>query len=752
MTIVMNKKINLLILLFVIAISALGSNKSGYDYLLSSSSYRDSIEICSVERTKSQTSISISCKSFYSGVAISFSSNGYLEDENHHRYHIKYVQDYALDKTINLNYNEIRNFKLIFEPLPKHVKCFDYINKQNDINIFGIHQEHTKFSVPIIDKNIGKITKWNHLINRGKAVIKGKFEGKDKPELLVLTHNNIISGCQDNFVMTVNPDGSFNNKIEIDIPQVLCYQINSQWYYTAIDPGKVTEMYFDKKNDISFSETTPFSHLLNMMNWTEWAYNEICSKVSDSTLNYLIYRFNLDPQESHLAFNNVKLAKMSSDYNYQLCLEGLAGTPEIKDYYCLRNYDPKDLSLFICDNRFVNSEYLNCFFTKETLQLNDSIYKTNDASKLISVSDSLLYGASSPSSLYMLSIIRKSNWINFVKDEKHLAKRISEYRPMIKDSCLLTTFDRYISEYKNAKDFIKLSPDNKPAQYLDSLLYQYRGKNVIIEFWSPSCGPCLKDIVSSKYQRMGIKKYKDLQLIYISDSYGSEEQYQNFANQYLQGEKALRIPNYLMQGLRGVLNFNATPYTIEVLPDGSINVNSDIRINGTKGAEESIRKFLKLPDEKYVSEYKYIKNYITQYPENPAVQYMDSLLSQYKGKHIIVEFWSPSSSLCMGEITFSKDQRAELKKNKDLQLIYITDSSLSEESYKNIVDNSLNGEKTIRVPDYLFEDFRSIFNVDVFPHTIDVLPDGKINSNSAIIINGTPESEKMISNFEKTSN
>lgn len=49
--------------------------------------------------------------------------------------------------------------------------------------------------------------------------------------------------------------------------------------------------------------------------------------------------------------------------------------------------------------------------------------------------------------------------------------------------------------------------------------------------------------------------------------------------------------------------------------------------------------------------------------------------------------------------------------------------------------------KTIRVPNYLFEDFRSIFNVDVFPHTIDVLPDGKINSNSAIIINGTPESE-----------
>lgn len=52
----------------------------------------------------------------------------------------------------------------------------------------------------------------------------------------------------------------------------------------------------------------------------------------------------------------------------------------------------------------------------------------------------------------------------------------------------------------------------------------------------------------------------------------------------------------------------------------------------------------------------------------------------------------------------------------------------------------------------MFEDFRSIFNVDVFPHTIDVLPDGKINSNSAIIINGTPESEKMIGNFEKTSN
>ena len=52
----------------------------------------------------------------------------------------------------------------------------------------------------------------------------------------------------------------------------------------------------------------------------------------------------------------------------------------------------------------------------------------------------------------------------------------------------------------------------------------------------------------------------------------------------------------------------------------------------------------------------------------------------------------------------------------------------------------------------MFEDFRSIFNVNVFPHNIDVLPDGRINSNSAIIINGTPESEKMIGNFEKTSN
>ena len=91
-------------------------------------------------------------------------------------------------------------------------------------------------------------------------------------------------------------------------------------------------------------------------------------------------------------------------------------------------------------------------------------------------------------------------------------------------------------------------------------------------------------------------------------------------------------------------------------------------------------------------------------------------------------------------------------KNKALQLIYLTDSSLSEESYKKIVDNSLNGEKTLRVPGHLFEDFRGIFNFDVFPHTIDILPDGKINSNSAIRINGTQESEKMIGNFEKTSN
>ena len=400
------KKTSVLILLSIMSLNVCGK-KTNYifspDYEYMSLSQGMDLKLKTIELSDTATTIYLTCK-YNTATSVFFSRNIHLVDEQHKQYYIRNVDGASFDKEFHITANEPYAFKLVFAPLSKATKYFDFISSQKNINIFGIHRASTEIDIPILDPNYERITKWNQLICFGKAILKGKFDS-DIPELFTLPYRNMMSGETNNIIVRVNKDGSFNTEVELDMPQIISFSINSRYYYTALCPDKTTCMDFTSQHDIRFSDSSPYCHLLNLLNWSNWG-GEKFSNIRDGILGYLGDRFMLTPNELHLAFNSITIEKNLQHWEQLFKNNLLNGTLDItiKDLSFLKEYDQEDLSFLINErNDLINDDYLYYCANKESININDSIYHSNDWQTLIKITDSLIYKQASPSTLMIAS-------------------------------------------------------------------------------------------------------------------------------------------------------------------------------------------------------------------------------------------------------------------------------------------------------------------------------------------------------------
>lgn len=139
----------------------------------------------------------------------------------------------------------------------------------------------------------------------------------------------------------------------------------------------------------------------------------------------------------------------------------------------------------------------------------------------------------------------------------------------------------------------------------------------------------------------------------------------------------------------------------------------------------------------------YLKKQPYQLPPCEGTDIFRKITESYKGKILLVDFWSTGCGPCRFAIERSADLRAKWRGHKDVQFIFITSEGESpEKPYKEYVEKNLKGEAVYRIPSSDYQRLRELFSFNGIPRYILVGRDGKIISNDYLHIYQSEALEK----------
>lgn len=134
-------------------------------------------------------------------------------------------------------------------------------------------------------------------------------------------------------------------------------------------------------------------------------------------------------------------------------------------------------------------------------------------------------------------------------------------------------------------------PDTEGGKILKSIIAPYKGKAVIVDFWTLGCGPCRLEIETWKEFRDENRTGKDYVFVFVTnDEESQEEPYEKYVAKNLNNDITLRIPHNDFLLIKEELNFNSYPRKILFDPEGRV-VNSNFRFYSSEILGKSLQKF-----------------------------------------------------------------------------------------------------------------------------------------------------------------
>lgn len=237
----------MLIILLVLIISNVHSQEKIVELPSADFANTQTLEIARVTLSDTATVLDIEAY-FRPGFWIKVVSDSYLKTDDA-KYIIRSGQGIDLDSLFWMPQTGRASFKLVFDPLPKNTKSFDFIESDcsDCFKIYGVNLMNEK------SKLSGIPAKFKHkhqhesdfevTLNEGVATVKGQFLGYH-PELgkVNITYFNPIVGNVDEQELLVNADGTFTANVGVVSPSAI--DITTAIYQTSliVAPGKTSEV------------------------------------------------------------------------------------------------------------------------------------------------------------------------------------------------------------------------------------------------------------------------------------------------------------------------------------------------------------------------------------------------------------------------------------------------------------------------------------------------------------------------------
>ena len=623
----------------------------------------DGLKACEVVFRDTATTVHFSME-YPKGQYYRFVKESYLMDEEGNRYQLRSAEGLALDTWVQSPESGVTDFTMHFEPMPKRVQVFDFI--EGDVKgafmLLGIHDKKTKLKAPTLkalsDANPYAVPKdW---FKTDTITIRGRFEGYDAEKFgfssMECLYEDVFEKDANTLVFDIAADGSFEKKFQASYP--------------------IREMFFAEQTKIGFDaipffarpgETIDVIVRPNERGQYDCFYSDGSSKDVErwlkSSLKMSDLAYPLRMFKGKFSEANEMMERTWNNMLYSLQKEGLR-----------QHFTPQEMQLALAD--------LQVHFTYAVM---DYAMYHEDAVRKYEQRDGR----------YQMVILDSLEWNEIYKTESYKALHRVDF-----DNPLLLTSDSYPITLNriqyacpvNRQKYKGLLDEN--GGYVNSL--ENAEKIISNNFLA------LRNLMGTDHDgfMMQLCAYKDMAGSF--DNWRSDEdELQRVladttmtADERKEAEASFQSPGKMM------------PLYFSRFSDAYLHQKAEA-FYAAKMAQTELSTPLPA--------------------DNPSADLIRKLSAKYPGRFLMIDFWGMGCGPCRSAIQNSKNLRTEVAKRDDIKLIFIAGERTPEgsEAYHNYVKEWLADEETICLSNTDFTRMQELFRFNGIPHYETITPDGR---------------------------
>ena len=597
------------------------------------------------------------------GKSFRFAKTCYLADEDGNRYALRSAEGLKLNEWVNSPESGATDFTMHFEPMPKQVKVFDFIegDEQGAFMLLGIHDRKTSVEIATTQSLLAAnpCTLPADWLATDTIVIRGRIEGYDAGqfgftamECYLYDETAKDNGTQ---MMDISPDGSFEKRILLSYPMRLQFSPSEQ-PKVAIDDMRI----FARPGD-----TVDISVRKNGQGRYECVYNSGSSKDVERWLKSSLLK---QPLTSPLSRFKGTFAEANQ----------IAATAWQTMMYRLQTESRRN-HFTPLETRLALAEMQAAFALS---YLDYAMYHEDDVVKM---------GFREGDGFYT-EILDSAEWKAMLDPKTYAVLHDIDFdNPLLllnNDAYFLINriqFSRYVRYYKyagvlNKYGFYEGTMENEKSILANTLaaLHGIMGDgrdNLILQL-------CIYNDIMGNFNNW--RNYEEDIPEMLADTTITEEIRQK---RYANDPTLSRMyPLYLAALTHPYVHQKAEQFH----------------------ADKMAQAELTMP-----------------LPDTPEADLIRRLCAKYPGRYLVFDFWGMGCGPCRVAIQQSKDKRAEIAKRDDVKLVFIAAERTAEgsEAYHKYVAEWLAGEETVCLSNADFRRLQELFRFSGIPHHETITPD-----------------------------
>ena len=627
------------------------------------------------------------------GQLFRFVKESYLLDEAGNRYPLRAAEGIALDKWVMSPESGVTDFTMHFEPMPKKVQLFDFI--EGDVRgafmLLGIHDKKAKLKYPTLQElsDANPYTVPADWFTTDTITIRGRIEGYDAEKFgftsMECLYEDVFEKDATTLVFNIAPDGTFEKKFQASYP--------------------IRQMFFARESKIGFDNIPFFARPGETI--------QVTVRPDEQGQYQCIYGNGSSKDVERWLKSDLNMSDLAHPLRTFKGKFSEAGEMAERTWrnmlYCLqkenrrRHFTPQEMQLALADLQlnFANAMMDYAMYHEDDVKK----YEQRDGGYQLVILDSL--------------------------ENKEIGK-MENYKALHRvdfDNPLLLTCDNYPITI-NRIQFARPVRNRQNEEILDEnggYVISFDNSKKIL-----STGIlALRELMGTDHDTFMAQLcvYKDMQSSFNSWRSIEDALPHILADTTLTAEERKEAEASLQPVSKMM------PLYLDSFTDSFIHQKAEA-FYAAKMAQTELTT--PLPT------------------DNPAADLIRSLCAKYPGRYLIIDFWGMGCGPCRAAIQSSKAKRAEMAKRDDVKLVFIAGERTAEgsEAYHQYVNEWLADEETICITNTDFSRMQELFHFNGIPHYETITPDCR-RVRDDLNINGyyniDYELQKMIESFKVTS-
>ena len=624
------------------------------------------------------------------GQLFRFVKESYLLDEAGNRYPLRSAEGIALDTWVQSPESGVTDFTMHFEPMPKKVQLFDFIegDVRDAFMLLGIHDKKAKLKYPTLQElsDANPYTVPADWFTTDTITIRGRIEGYDAEKFgftsMECLYEDVFEKDATTLVFNIAPDGTFEKKFQASYP--------------------IRQMFFARESKIGFDNIPFFARPGETI--------QVTVRPDEQGQYQCIYGNGSSKDVERWLKSDLNMSDLAHPLRTFKGKFSEAGEMAERTWrnmlYCLqkenrrRHFTPQEMQLALADLQlnFANAMMDYAMYHEDDVKK----YEQRDGGYQLVILDSL--------------------------ENKEIGK-MENYKALHRvdfDNPLLLTCDRYPITI-NRIQFARPVRNRQNEEILDE------NGGYVISFDNSkkmlSTGIlALRELMGTDHDTFMAQLcvYKDMQSSFNSWRSIEDALPRILADTTLTAEERKEAEASLQPVSKMM------PLYLDSFTDSFIHQKAEA-FYAAKMAQTELTT--PLPT------------------DNPAADLIRSLCAKYPGRYLIIDFWGMGCGPCRAAIQSSKAKRAEMAKRDDVKLVFIAGERTAEgsEAYHQYVNEWLADEETICITNTDFSRMQELFRFNGIPHYETITPDCR-RVRDDLNINGyyniDYELQKLIESFK----